>query len=181
MFNSTTRKNNAIHSILCQNHDEIRVWVDGCFDLPHYGHAVFLHRARSLGNFLVVGVHKDSDVINDKGIVFTPHKDRIKMIKATKWVDEVVEFPPTKASLETLDSHGCKFCVHGDDQIIDKYGMDSYAYAKNAGRYQEVRRCPGVSTTYMIERILWVADQIAPDNKTLTAEQGNKENIWHGL
>ncbi len=138
---------------------QVRVWVDGCFDLPHYGHAIFLRRAKSLGNYLIVGVHVDDDVINDKGIVFIQHRDRIKMVKAIRWVDEVVEIPPTKTSLKTLDSYACSFCVHGDDPVIDKFGVDSYAYAKNVGRFRETRRIPGISTTNLIDRLLWIIDQ----------------------
>ena len=173
MSNCVSRNNDDVRSISCKQ-NEIRVWVDGCFDLPHFGHAIFLYRAKSLGNYLIVGVHVDNDVITDKGIVVTPHKDRIKMIRAVKWVDEVVEFPPTKTSLQTLDSHGCEFCVHGDDQIIDQYGVDSYAYAKNVGRYQEVRRCPGVSTTGLIDRILWVAEQLAHEHKEIKGKKDTR-------
>ena len=141
-------------------HVRFRVWVDGCFDFPHYGHSIFLRRAKSLGDYLIVGVHADADVRNDKGIVFTKHEDRIKMIQAVRWVDEIVQWPPTKTSLSTLDSYGCWFCVHGDDPVIDKFGVDSYAFAKNVGRYRETRRIPGISTTDLIGRLLWITDQL---------------------
>ena len=35
------------------------------------------------------------------------------MVKAIKWVDEVVEAAPYVTTLETLDKYGCDFCVHG--------------------------------------------------------------------
>ena len=37
------------------------------------------------------------------------------MVKAIKWVDEVVEGAPYVTTLETLDKHGADFCVHGND------------------------------------------------------------------
>lgn len=35
------------------------------------------------------------------------------MVRAIKWVDEVVEGAPYITNLETLDQHNCDFCVHG--------------------------------------------------------------------
>ena len=46
---------------------EIRVWVDGCFDCMHYGHANALRQAKAMGNKLVVGVHSDKDILINKG------------------------------------------------------------------------------------------------------------------
>ncbi|VDQ16291.1 unnamed protein product [Trichobilharzia regenti] len=40
----------------------IRVWVDGCFDLVHFGHANALRQAKALGDQLIVGVHSDISV-----------------------------------------------------------------------------------------------------------------------
>ena len=37
------------------------------------------------------------------------------MVRAIKWVDEVVEAAPYVTTVETLDKHNCDFCVHGDD------------------------------------------------------------------
>ena len=41
--------------------------------------------------------------------------ERYRMVKAIKWVDEVVEAAPYVTTLETLDKYSCDFCVHGDD------------------------------------------------------------------
>ena len=76
------------------------------------------------------------------------------MVKTARWLDEIVECPPTKTSLKTLNSYSCAFCVHGDGSVIGKYGVDSYAFAKNVGRYRETRRIPSISTTDLIGRLL---------------------------
>ncbi|KAL7217932.1 hypothetical protein ACSBR2_011205 [Camellia fascicularis] len=36
----------------------IRVYMDGCFDMMHYGHYNTLHQAQALDNQLVVGAVK---------------------------------------------------------------------------------------------------------------------------
>lgn len=40
------------------------------------------------------------------------------MVRAIKWVDEVVEGAPYITNLETLDQHNCDFCVHGGKPLI---------------------------------------------------------------
>lgn len=35
------------------------------------------------------------------------------MVRAIKWVDEVVEGAPYVTTLGTLDEYDCDFCVHG--------------------------------------------------------------------
>lgn len=37
------------------------------------------------------------------------------MVRAIKWVDEIVEGAPYVTTLETLDRYNCDFCVHGGE------------------------------------------------------------------
>jgi ethanolamine-phosphate cytidylyltransferase len=46
---------------------KIRVYMDGCFDMMHYGHANALRQARALGDELVVGVVSDEEIRANKG------------------------------------------------------------------------------------------------------------------
>lgn len=43
------------------------VYMDGCFDLMHYGHANALRQAKALGDELVVGVISDEEIVVNKG------------------------------------------------------------------------------------------------------------------
>jgi cytidyltransferase-like protein len=45
----------------------VRVYMDGCFDLMHYGHANALRQAKLLGDQLVVGVVSDEEIVANKG------------------------------------------------------------------------------------------------------------------
>lgn len=45
----------------------VRVYMDGCFDMMHYGHCNALRQARALGDELVVGVVSDQEIIANKG------------------------------------------------------------------------------------------------------------------
>lgn len=132
----------------------IRVWVDGCFDLMHFGHANALRQARELGDILVVGVHNDEEIAFNKGPTVMNEQERYKMVRACKWADEVVEGAPYTATLETLDKYNCDFCVHGEDISVGADGRDVYELVKQAGRYRTIKRTEGISTTELVGRML---------------------------
>uniref|UniRef100_T1IMQ0 ethanolamine-phosphate cytidylyltransferase n=1 Tax=Strigamia maritima TaxID=126957 RepID=T1IMQ0_STRMM len=104
---------------------QVRVWCDG-YDMVHFGHANSLRQAKALGEFLVVGVHTDEEIANHKGPPVFTEQERYKMVRAIKWVDEVVEGAPYVTSVETLDKYNCDFCVHGDDITMTSNGLDTY-------------------------------------------------------
>ncbi|XP_040845691.1 ethanolamine-phosphate cytidylyltransferase isoform X1 [Ochotona curzoniae] len=132
----------------------VRVWCDGCYDMVHYGHSNQLRQARAMGDYLVVGVHTDEEIAKHKGPPVFTEEERYKMVKAIKWVDQVVPAAPYVTTLETLDKYSCDFCVHGNDITLTADGRDTYAEVKQAGRYRECKRTQGVSTTDLVGRML---------------------------
>jgi len=44
-----------------------RVWVNGCFDVLHRGHIELFKYAKSLGDFLIVGIDDDDRIKSFKG------------------------------------------------------------------------------------------------------------------
>ena len=72
----------------------VRVWVDGCFDAMHFGHANAFRQARALGDVLIVGINPDDEVIRYKGPPIMNDAEREKAVSARKWVDEVVTYVP---------------------------------------------------------------------------------------
>uniref|UniRef100_A0A673I0E6 ethanolamine-phosphate cytidylyltransferase n=1 Tax=Sinocyclocheilus rhinocerous TaxID=307959 RepID=A0A673I0E6_9TELE len=132
----------------------IRVWCDGCYDMVHYGHSNQLRQAKAMGDYLVVGVHTDEEIAKHKGPPVFTQAERYKMIRATKWVDEIVEGAPYVTTLETLDKYNCDFCMHGDDITLTVDGKDTYDEVKRMGRYRECKRTQGVSTTDLVGRML---------------------------
>lgn len=138
---------------------EVRVWCDGCYDMVHFGHANSLRQAKALGDWLVVGIHNDEEITKHKGPPVFTQEERYKMVKGIKWVDEVVEGAPYVTTLETLDKYKCDFCCHGDDITMTADGVDTYHLVKAAGRYKEVQRTAGVSTTDLVGRMLLLTRQ----------------------
>lgn len=109
----------------------VRVWADGCFDMVHFGHANALRQAKQMGDKLVVGVHCDEEIKKNKGPPVFTEQERYRMVRAIKWVDEVVEDAPYATQLDVLDQYDCDFCVHGDDITLTADGSDSYQLVRN--------------------------------------------------
>ena len=70
------------------------VFTNGCFDLVHAGHAVYLDAARRLGDFLVVGLNLDLSVrrLKGKGRPILKFKERALLLSYLIPVDLVVGF-----------------------------------------------------------------------------------------
>ena len=132
----------------------IRVYMDGCFDMMHYGHCNALRQARALGDQLVVGVVSDDEIIANKGPPVTPVHERMIMVNAVKWVDEVISDAPyaiTEDFMKKLfDEYNIDYIIHGDDPCVLPDGTDAYALAKKAGRYKQIKRTEGVSSTDIV-------------------------------
>lgn len=64
---------------LRKNNKPIRVYMDGCFDMMHYGHCNALRQARALGDQLVVGVVSDAEITLNKGPPVTPLHERYSL------------------------------------------------------------------------------------------------------
>src|SRR6185369_10758254 len=70
---------------------KIKVMVFGVFDLLHPGHVDFLKQAKSLGNFLIVSVARDINVIKIKNQrPVHAEKQRMENIGKVPYVDKIV-------------------------------------------------------------------------------------------
>lgn len=79
---ATILKNNGYKVVLTQ----------GVWDLIHEGHAQYLHKAKQLGDVLIVGVDTDEVVRHRKGPTrpIVPQQERVKMISHLRSVDLIV-------------------------------------------------------------------------------------------
>ncbi|KAG6627801.1 hypothetical protein I3843_15G132200 [Carya illinoinensis] len=136
----------------------IRVYMDGCFDLMHYGHANALRQAKALGDELVVGLVSDEEIIANKGPPVLSMVERLALVSGLKWVDEVISNAPYEITEQFMNSlfneHKIDYIIHGDDPCLLPDGTDAYALAKKAGRYKQIKRTEGVSSTDIVGRIL---------------------------
>ncbi|OIV93973.1 hypothetical protein TanjilG_05676 [Lupinus angustifolius] len=136
----------------------VRVYMDGCFDLMHYGHANALRQAKALGDELVVGLVSDEEILANKGPPVLSMEERLALVSGLKWVDEVITDAPyaiTETFLNRLfHEYKIDYVIHGDDPCLLPDGTDAYAAAKKAGRYKQIKRTEGVSSTDIVGRIM---------------------------
>ena len=69
--------------------NKIKVAVSGYFDPIHIGHLEYLRMAKELGDSLVVIVNNNYQCKLKKGKHFMDENDRVEIVKALRFVDEV--------------------------------------------------------------------------------------------
>lgn len=136
---------------------EIRVWMDGAFDMMHYGHMNAFRLGRALGTKLIVGVNSDETITKCKGPPVMNDEERLGCVRGCKFVDEVVTGVPYVMNEEyikfIIKEYKIDYIVHGDDPcIVD--GKDVYEAAQKMGKYLTIPRTDGISTTDIVGRML---------------------------
>ncbi len=66
------------------------VITSGFFNPLHIGHINLIREAKNLGDFLVVVVNNDEQVKIKGSIPFMPEQERIEIVKALRYADDVV-------------------------------------------------------------------------------------------
>ena len=81
----------------------MKIWVNGCFDILHRGHFELFNYAKSLGDYLVVGIDSDEKVAQDKGPdrPYNNLEDRHYALESLKAIDQIYVFD-SKDHLEWL-------------------------------------------------------------------------------
>lgn len=129
-----------------------RVYADMVGDLFHYGHVRFLERASKLGDVLVVGVHSDETARASKRETVMTMAERIQVIAACQFVDEVIPDAPLVVTQEWIEEHELDLVVHGDDLDDEQLGM-RYGIPRELGVLTFVQYANGISTTEIMERV----------------------------
>ena len=88
-----------------QQAGERGVFTNGCFDLLHLGHVRYLQEARSLGDFLILGLNSDTStrLLKGPGRPLVAESDRAEILAALTCIDYVTIFAePTAGPLVAL-------------------------------------------------------------------------------
>jgi len=146
----------TVHNGTSRDHEPVRVYADGIYDLFHFGHARSLEQAKKLfpNTYLIVGVCNDELTHRLKGRTVMTDKERAESLRHCKWVDEVVEDAPWIVTQDFIDVHQIHYVAHGEDIILDENGDDIYKFVKDKGKYKTIKRTDGISTSDIILRIV---------------------------
>jgi D-beta-D-heptose 7-phosphate kinase/D-beta-D-heptose 1-phosphate adenosyltransferase len=129
------------------------VFTNGCFDLLHYGHLVYLAEARGLGDRLVIGLNSDASVRRLKGAErpIWPEECRLFQLASLACVDAVVLFEED-TPLELLQVLQPDVLVKGGDYQLDQIvGAD--LVLGRGGQVQSLSFVEGYSSSGLIEKI----------------------------
>ena len=132
--------------------ESIRVYVDMVGDLFHAGHVALLRAARGFGDELVVGVLSDATASAYKRQPIMTLDERVAVIEACRYVDEVLPDAPNRITPEFLEQHRLALVVHGDD-LDPGVAADVYGTAVDTGVLRLVPRTGDISTTDLIARV----------------------------
>ena len=98
---------------------KITVAVSGYFNPLHVGHLEMMEKAKKLGDRLVVIVNNDYQVKLKGSVPFLNQIDRMKIVSAIKWVDEVFLSIDRDASVcRSLDRIKPDIFAKGGDRIV---------------------------------------------------------------
>lgn len=129
------------------------VFTNGCFDLLHIGHVLYLEEARSLGDILVVGVNSDSSVSQLKG-PNRPIKDqynRSHILAALASVDMVIVFDD-ETPLDLIKAIKPSILVKGGDWKPEQIVGSDFVLS-HGGQVRSLRFVEGYSTTALEQKI----------------------------
>ncbi|GKT13747.1 Ethanolamine-phosphate cytidylyltransferase like protein [Aduncisulcus paluster] len=130
------------------------VWVDGCFDMPHFGHFNLLRQASTYG-IVIVGIHNDIEIERMKGkSPIFPMEDRALILSSCRFVHKVVMNAPWFTDVDIVKKNNCSVVIHADDEVVSTDGSDPYEKVKDLGMYITVNRTPGISSSNIIQTII---------------------------
>jgi len=131
----------------------VNVYIDMCGDLFHYGHVNLLKEAKSLGDFLIVGVHSDETIKSYKRTPVMIMNERIKVIESCKYVDKVIPNAPLVINEEYIKGYNIDILEHEHNILEhDKY-IFMYDIPYKLGIFRRLDYTNSISTTDIINRI----------------------------
>ncbi len=117
----------------------------GTYDLFHIGHLNILKRAKELGDYLIVGISSDELNIKKGKKSVIPLEERIEIIKAIKYVDEIFIEDSLELKDDYIKKYNADLLVMGDDW------KDKFNWVSCPVIYLD--RTPNISTTQIKEYI----------------------------
>ncbi len=132
------------------------VWTNGCYDILHAGHVLYLEKARRLRDLLFVGLNSDASIRLTKGPLrpIVHEDERAIVISALSCVDYVIIFQED-SPVSIIQSLEPDVYAKGGDYTIDTINQEERRVVESYGG--EIALLPGIagnSTTAVINKIL---------------------------
>lgn len=107
-----------------------KVITYGTFDLLHYGHINLLKRAKSLGDYLIVGLSTDDFNNTEKNKEsYFDYENRKSLLDAVKYVDLVIPEETWDQKVLDIQKYNVNIFVIGDDwkgkfDYLEDFGIE---------------------------------------------------------
>ena len=119
----------------------------GTFDLLHYGHINILKRAKSLGDYLIVGLSSDEfNELKGKKSVMS-YEERKEILENIRYVDKVIKESNWEQKVDDIIKYNIDVFVIGDDW------EGKFDFLKEYCEVVYLPRTKGISTTLLKEII----------------------------
>ena len=91
-----------------------RIYVDGVFDLFHYGHIELFYKIKQLipHSYIIVGISNDSDNEKYKTKSILTQDEKYKTIKHCKYVDHILTEIPWIINQDFINKHNINYVCH---------------------------------------------------------------------
>lgn len=128
-------------------------YTTGVFDMFHIGHLNILRRAKEQCDFLIVGVSTDEVVEQYKHHrPIIPLEQRIEIVAAIKWVDQVVP-QTTMDKMQAWNELHFDIMFHGDEwkgsELFNKYEKE---FAVVGAKIVYLPHTEGISSSLLREK-----------------------------
>ncbi len=127
------------------------VAISGGFDPIHVGHIELMQEAKALGDRLVVILNNNNWLMKKKGFVFMDEKERAAIIKAVKYVDDVLitshpENPDDMSVSSELEKLKPDIFANGGDR------NEADAANPQSSLYKDIKTCEriGIKIVYNV-------------------------------
>lgn len=129
------------------------VFTNGCFDILHSGHIVYLQHAKEMGDLLVIGVNSDASIKRLKGEDRPVNSlaDRLMLLSAISVVDYVIPFEEDTPQ-KLIEAVIPDVLVKGGDYTLDGIVGADFVKARG-GVVTTIPFVEGKSTTNIISKI----------------------------
>ena len=136
-------------------------FIDGCFDLFHYGHINGIYQSKLRCKTLHLATHSNDEIFIAKNrYPIYDFNHRLALLKNCKFIDKLhIESTPYNTSVEIIDNMGCEVFFHAEDGI-DKYPLLDI---NNANKLYIYDRTLGVSTSDILKRLYNYKNNIKVD------------------
>lgn len=128
-------------------------YTTGVFDMFHIGHLNILRRAKEQCDYLIVGVSTDDVVAQYKHhLPVIPFEQRVEIVSAIRWVDEVVA-QTTMDKMQAWKELHFDVMFHGDEwkgsELFDKYERE---FATVGAKIVYLPHTEGISSSLLREK-----------------------------